>query len=89
MGMQRVAWPRPQSKGATNTRFSDALLLIFCCADIKCYYIPGKELFYRKKFMQKLIKLSSLLLIATVLFATGCSSTKKSTCGCVGMVGYK
>jgi hypothetical protein len=40
--------------------------------------------------MKKLIKITSLALIITLaLVATGCSSSKKSTCGCAGMVGYK
>jgi hypothetical protein len=39
--------------------------------------------------MKKIIKLTSLALIAIALVATGCSSSKKSTCGCSGMVGYK
>jgi hypothetical protein len=39
--------------------------------------------------MKKIIKLTSLALIAIALIATGCSSSKKSTCGCAGMVGYK
>lgn len=42
--------------------------------------------------MQKIIKISSLLLIATCLVVTGCSSSKKGQCGCPnkqGMVGYK
>ena len=39
--------------------------------------------------MQKIIKVTSLALMALILVATGCSSTKKSTCGCSGMVGYK
>jgi hypothetical protein len=42
--------------------------------------------------MQKIIKISFLLLIAGTLAATGCSSSKKGQCGCPqkqGMVGYK
>ena len=39
--------------------------------------------------MQKLIKITSLALIALAMVASGCASTKKSTCGCTGMVGYK
>jgi hypothetical protein len=39
--------------------------------------------------MKKIIKIASLALIAVALIATGCSATKKSTCGCSGMVGYK
>jgi hypothetical protein len=39
--------------------------------------------------MKKIIKITSLALIAIALLATGCSSSKKSTCGCTGMVGYK
>ncbi|MEO6255028.1 MAG: hypothetical protein ABIO79_17090 [Ferruginibacter sp.] len=39
--------------------------------------------------MQKLKKLPLLLLIiATVLLTASCASSKKSQCGCVGMVGY-
>jgi hypothetical protein len=30
-----------------------------------------------------------LALIAVSLIATGCASTKKHSCGCTGMVGYK
>jgi hypothetical protein len=39
--------------------------------------------------MKKIIKITSLALIAIALVATGCSASKKSTCGCTGMVGYK
>jgi hypothetical protein len=39
--------------------------------------------------MKTIIKVTSLALIALTLVATGCSSSKKSTCGCSGMVGYK
>jgi len=42
--------------------------------------------------MQQIVKISSLLLLAITLIATGCSSSKKGQCGCPnkqGMVGYK
>jgi hypothetical protein len=41
--------------------------------------------------MEKLIKISALLLIVITLIATGCSSSKKGSCGCPqkkGFVGY-
>lgn len=41
--------------------------------------------------MKKLIKISALLLIAITLIVSGCSSSKKGSCGCPnkkGMVGY-
>ena len=49
----------------------------------------SKKLLFCIINMQKIIKITSLALIAIALVATGCSSTKKSTCGCTGMVGYK
>ncbi len=40
--------------------------------------------------MKQLSKLTLVLLImSTVLFTAGCASSKKSHCGCEGMVGYK
>jgi hypothetical protein len=39
--------------------------------------------------MKKIIKITSLALIAIALVASGCSATKKHSCGCTGMVGYK
>jgi hypothetical protein len=41
------------------------------------------------EYMKNIIKITFLALIAITLIATGCSSSKKSTCGCTGMVGYK
>jgi hypothetical protein len=38
--------------------------------------------------MQRFIKIGMLLVIVLGLTAAGCSSSKKSTCGCAGMVGY-
>lgn len=41
--------------------------------------------------MKNLIKISALLLIAITLIASGCSSSKKGSCGCPqkkGFVGY-
>ncbi len=39
--------------------------------------------------MRHLNKLTLLLLfVATILLATSCASSKKSQCGCAGMVGY-
>jgi len=41
--------------------------------------------------MQKLFKLALLLIMATSLVVSGCSSSKKGQCGCPqknGMVGY-
>jgi hypothetical protein len=49
----------------------------------------SKKLLFCNIIMQRIIKIASLALIAIALVATGCSSTKKSTCGCTGMVGYK
>ena len=51
--------------------------------------VVSKILLFCIIIMQKIIKITSLALIALALVATGCSSTKKSTCGCTGMVGYK
>lgn len=39
--------------------------------------------------MKNLIKISTILLLAACLFGTGCAASKKSKCGCTGMVGYK
>ena len=42
--------------------------------------------------MERLFKISSLLLLAISLLGTGCSSSKKGQCGCPnkqGMVGYR
>jgi len=40
--------------------------------------------------MKHLSKLTvALLLIATVALTVSCASSKKSHCGCEGMVGYK
>lgn len=42
--------------------------------------------------MERLFKISSLLLLAVCLLGTGCASSKKGQCGCPakqGMVGYK
>ncbi len=33
-------------------------------------------------------KFTIIALLAVLLFASSCSATKKSTCGCKGMVGY-
>ncbi|MFZ1785196.1 MAG: hypothetical protein WAU23_08310 [Ferruginibacter sp.] len=39
--------------------------------------------------MKQLNKITVLLLIvATVLLTASCSSSRKSSCGCEGMVGY-
>jgi hypothetical protein len=40
--------------------------------------------------MKQLIKITlALFIVATVVLTPGCASSKKSTCGCEGMVGYK
>ncbi len=40
--------------------------------------------------MKQISKLTAaLLLIVIVAFSTGCASSKKSHCGCEGMIGYK
>lgn len=41
--------------------------------------------------MQKLFKITLLLIVATSLVFSGCSSSKKGQCGCPqkqGMIGY-
>jgi len=40
--------------------------------------------------MKKIIKLTTIFLLAASLIAlsSGCASSKKSQCGCAGMVGY-
>lgn len=40
--------------------------------------------------MKQISKLTvTLLLIAIVAFTTSCAASKKSHCGCEGMIGYK
>jgi len=39
--------------------------------------------------MKQLSKITlALFIVATIVFAAGCASSKKSTCGCEGFVGY-
>lgn len=52
-------------------------------------YFCRENGYFVSETMQKIIKITALALIAFATVASGCSSTKKSTCGCTGMVGYK